>query len=63
MASIPLKTIVDLHARSVDNPGRWVKGGREYEAYTYPDGRFKLTHYGTVIFSIDPSTRQYKLGG
>ena len=63
MASIPLKTIVDIHDRSVANPGRWVKGGREYEGYTYPDGRFKLTHYGTVIFSIDPSTRQYKLGG
>ena len=63
MASIPLQVIVDIHDLSRRNPGRWVSRGRGYEAYTYPDGRFKLTHYGTVIFSIDPSTRRYTLGG
>ena len=62
MASIPLQTIVDLHALSDRNRGRWVKR-KDYEAYTYPDGKFKLTHYGTVIFTIDPSTRKYTVDG
>lgn len=63
MAGIPLQVILDIHDLSRRNPGKWVSRGRGYEAYTYPDGRFKLTHYGTVIFSIDPSTRRYTLGG
>ena len=62
MASIPLQTIVDLHALSGRNRGRWVKR-KEYEAYTDDRGRFRLTHYGTVIFTIDPSTRRYTVSG
>ena len=62
MASIPLQTIVDLHALSDRNRGRWVKR-KEYEAYTDDKGRFRLTHYGTVIFTIDPSTRRYTVSG
>jgi len=63
MASIPNKQFVDLYERSQANPGTWVRGGRAYEMYTYPDGRVKLTHYGTPIYRYDPQTGEYDTGG
>jgi hypothetical protein len=63
MAQIPNKQFVDLYQRSQSNPGMWIKGGRSYEMYTYPDGRVKLTHYGTPIYRYDPKTGEYNTGG
>lgn len=63
MAEIPHQTIQDLYYRSQNNPGRWVSGGRAYEMYTFPDGRIKLTHYGTVIYRYDPVSGEYDTGG
>ena len=63
MSSIPTQVITDLYYRSQRNPGRWVSGGRAYEMYTFPDGRVKLTHYGTPIYRFDPKTGEYDTGG
>jgi len=63
MAEIPQKQIIDMYYRSRNNPGKWISGGRAYEMYTFPDGRVKLTHYGTVIYRADPRTGEYEIGG
>jgi len=63
MAKIPSQVIENLYYKSRANPGRWFSAGRGYEIYTYPDGRMKLTNYGTVIYRYDPSSRTYDVGG
>lgn len=63
MSDAPLTTIQDIHEVSRRNPGRWVSRGKGYEAFTDNDGRFRLTHYGQVIFTYDPSTGRHRSSG
>ena len=61
MASVPLVTITNLYKSAVKNAGEWVKAGRNYRAM-YKDGKFQLTHYGTLILYTDEYAHQYQVG-
>jgi hypothetical protein len=61
MASVPLVTITRLYESAVRHAGEWVKAGRNYRAM-YKDGKFQLTHYGTLILYTDEHTCTYQVG-
>jgi len=63
MASLPLKVIVTQYEKAKKNPGRWHESPTGYWSYMKPDGSFLLSHYGTIIFDYDPTTRTYAVGG
>ena len=63
MSTLPLKTVQDLYERAKAKRNWWHKGGREYEAYMYADGRFLLSHFGTMIFDYDPDAGTYAVAG
>lgn len=60
MASLPLKTISNLIEKASKDRGRWQKAGNAYEAYMYPDGGLRLSHYGTVILDYDAKKGTYQ---
>ena len=61
MASVPLVTITNLYQSAKRHAGDWVKAGRNYRA-CYKDGKFELTHYGTLILTTDENRRTYAVG-
>ena len=61
MASVPLKTIMNLYTSATRHEGEWIHAGRAYTGH-YMDGRFQLVHYGTLILFTDENTREYQVG-